>query len=158
MPEHICCPQCGNEELQITTETNTQTTGKNYSGGQGCLGYLIFGPLGLLCGMCGQGQKTTTTNTTYWICPKCGKKFRNPDELREVAENAEKASKILAVTAVISVILTIVSCAAEYIIPTILLFTIAVFSIVYGFIGWRNTKNFKEELDEIESGMNRFQK
>lgn len=36
----ICCPQCGNSELQVTNEINTETKGKNYSSGKGCLGYL----------------------------------------------------------------------------------------------------------------------
>ena len=83
MNNHFCCPQCGQKKLQVTTESNTQTSGKNYSGGQGCLGYLLFGPLGLLCGLCGQGQTTTTTHTTFWYCPDCGHKFEHPDSLRK---------------------------------------------------------------------------
>lgn len=81
------CPECGSEELQIVRDTNVKTTGKNYSGGQGCLGFLMFGPLGLLCGNCGQGQKTQVQQKTHWVCSKCGHKFRDPEEWRnEVKE------------------------------------------------------------------------
>ena len=82
---NLCCPHCGNKNIQVTTETNVSTTGKNYSGGKGCLGFLMFGPLGLLCGSCGGGQKTTSTSTTYWVCPNCGHKFESPTDLREKA-------------------------------------------------------------------------
>ncbi len=94
MAQNFCCPQCGNKDLQVTTETHTQTTGSNYSGGKGCLGFLLFGPLGLLCGSCGQGQTTTTTNHTYWICPKCGKKFTHPDELRQKIDALQSQSSV----------------------------------------------------------------
>ncbi len=97
MPQKLCCPQCGNEELQVINETNVQTTGKNYSAGKGCLGYLLLGPFGLLCGSCGQGQQTHTTNTTYWVCPKCGKKFRNPEQHRAQARSCKKASIVFGV-------------------------------------------------------------
>ena len=81
------CRECGSEDLQIVRDTNVKTTGKNYSGGQGCLGFLMFGPLGLLCGNCGQGQQTQVQQKTYWVCSKCGHKFRDPEEWRkEVTE------------------------------------------------------------------------
>lgn len=93
---NFCCPHCGNPQLQVFNETNTQTTGKGYSSGKGCLGYLLLGPLGLLCGSCGSGQKTTTTNTTYWICPKCGNRFRAPDDIRkEISTNNHKFVAIM---------------------------------------------------------------
>lgn len=97
MPQKLCCPQCGHEELQVVNESNVHTTGKNYSAGKGCLGYLLLGPLGLLCGSCGQGKKTQTTNTTYWVCPKCGKKFRNPEEHRNHARANKNASIVLGI-------------------------------------------------------------
>lgn len=87
MARRMRCPECGSEDLQIVRDTDVKTTGKNYSGGQGCLGFLMFGPLGLLCGNCGQGQKTQVLQKTYWVCSKCGHKFRDPEEWRkEVTE------------------------------------------------------------------------
>ena len=66
------CPNCGSERCQLVTETNTY--GKDYSAGKGCLGWLMFGPIGALCGACGKGKQTVTT--TYWICHDCGYKFK----------------------------------------------------------------------------------
>lgn len=90
MARRMRCPECGSEDLQIVRDTDVKTTGKNYSGGQGCLGFLMFGPLGLLCGNCGQGQKTQVLQKTYWVCSKCGHKFRDPEEWRqEVNQNRQ---------------------------------------------------------------------
>ena len=87
MARRMRCRECGSENLQSFRDTNVKTTGKNYSGGQGCLGFLLFGPLGLLCGNCGQGQQTQVQQKTYWVCSKCGHKFRDPEEWRkEVTE------------------------------------------------------------------------
>lgn len=48
---------------------------KGYGLGKGCCGYIVFGPLGLLCGLCGMGEGKKS-NKAYWICNECGKKFR----------------------------------------------------------------------------------
>lgn len=66
------CPRCQNENLQIITETSTK--GKDVSAGKSCCGYILLGPIGILCGMCGKGKQMKTT--TYWICPMCGNKFK----------------------------------------------------------------------------------
>ena len=105
MNSGLCCPDCGNRDLQVTTETRTQTTGSDFSVGKGCLGYLLFGPLGILCGACGQGKQTTTTNTTYWVCPKCGKKFRNPEDMRRELENQKKTIPIMVIFGIIFTVL-----------------------------------------------------
>lgn len=66
------CPRCGNGNCQIITET--KTTGKDYSAGNGCCGFLLFGPIGMLCGLFADGKKTTSVN--YWVCQSCGNKFK----------------------------------------------------------------------------------
>ena len=66
------CPKCGNDYCQIINETNT--TGKDFSAGKGCCGAILFGPIGVLCGACGEGRKVNTK--TYWICNDCGHKFK----------------------------------------------------------------------------------
>lgn len=68
----LVCPRCGNKDLQMVTQSNVHTEGKDFSAGKGCLGFLLLGPLGLLCGMCGKGRQVGTTNIVSWICPKCG--------------------------------------------------------------------------------------
>ncbi len=66
------CPKCGYPNLQPVTTTTT--SGKDFSGGKACCGYILTGPIGLLCGFCGEGK--TTKSTTYWMCPNCGHKFK----------------------------------------------------------------------------------
>lgn len=89
---HMRCPECENEQLQLLNDTTTTVTGNNYSGGKGCLGYLMFGPLGLLCGSCGQGQKVQAKTKKYWVCSKCGHRFRDPDEWRTEVKQLRTSS------------------------------------------------------------------
>lgn len=159
MYNRLCCPQCGNEDLQAVTETNTLTTGKNYSAGQGCLGFLLLGPLGLLCGSCGQHQKTTTVNNTYWVCPKCGKKFRNPDDLRhQINENKKfiPIAFILDIIATLCLIFIFIACEMD--IPQALLIGFVVFAVLFCMIVFAKQviKKQEKELKEIEDGMKKF--
>lgn len=63
------CPQCGSENIQYAT--------RSYGGGaslsKSCCGYILLGPLGLLCGMCNTGVETEE----FWICKNCGYQFSN---------------------------------------------------------------------------------
>ena len=67
------CPRCGSETCQIITESQMKTKGFGF--GKGCCGYLLVGPIGWLCGLCGMGEFKTTTRH-FWICNHCGNKFR----------------------------------------------------------------------------------
>ena len=67
------CPNCGGEHCQVVTEVNSYTQG--FGVGKGCCGYICFGPIGLLCGLCGMGEGSSTS-VTYWICQDCGRKFK----------------------------------------------------------------------------------
>lgn len=66
------CPKCGYPNCQIINESTT--TGGDYGVLSGICGYIIMGPVGLLCGLCGADSKTKTR--AYWVCPSCGKKFK----------------------------------------------------------------------------------
>ncbi len=66
------CPSCGSEYCHIIEETETHT--KGYGLLKGCCGYIILGPIGWLCGLCGMG-KGHTRSKAYWVCDHCGKKF-----------------------------------------------------------------------------------
>ena len=66
------CPKCGNDNCTIINETTS--TGKDYYAGKGCIGALILGPIGLLCGTCGKGRKIMNQN--YWVCNNCGYKWK----------------------------------------------------------------------------------
>ena len=64
------CPKCGSE--------NTQYVAVHHSGSSGsftdaCCGMMIFGPIGILCGLCGACPGFTDD---YWVCHSCGKKFQ----------------------------------------------------------------------------------
>lgn len=84
------CPRCGSSNVQITTETTT--SGSNFSAGKGCLGYLLLGPLGLLCGACGSGQ--TTNSKTMWVCRSCGEKFRRVQDIEKDIETSKNMGKV----------------------------------------------------------------
>ena len=77
----MICPKCGSANVQFSTKVS----GHGYSGADGCCGFLIFGPLGLLCGSCGSGIKTEE----FWICNECGNKFSNSAGRKAVARQAE---------------------------------------------------------------------
>lgn len=66
------CMRCGGENCQIINKTTTK--GKDFSASKGCCGLMLLGPIGLLCGVCGKGKQTNTTN--YWVCNNCGNKWR----------------------------------------------------------------------------------
>ena len=68
----VTCPRCGGRDCQPINEQ--YTSGGGYDAGNGCCGYLLLGPIGLLCGAC--GSETKTTNVLYWVCKNCGHKFR----------------------------------------------------------------------------------
>ena len=168
MSDYICCPQCGNKDYQVTTETTTttNTTGSGYSGGKGCLGYLMFGPLGLLCGSCGKSQSTTTTiSKSFLICSKCGKKFRNPNELEEEIEKLKATSQLmLKIMLVLAAILAIIFFAifAEADIGIAFLISLLLLSI-FGLVGFASKKvndsiisKKEDELQSLESAMRRF--
>jgi hypothetical protein len=66
------CPKCGSENCQIITDMHTE--GKDFSASKGCCGWLLAGPIGVLCGFCTDGKRTYTDS--YWVCNSCGKKWK----------------------------------------------------------------------------------
>lgn len=66
------CAKCGENNSQIINEVHT--TGKDFKASNSCCGYILLGPLGLLCGACGKGRQTH--NTQYWVCNNCGNKWK----------------------------------------------------------------------------------
>lgn len=66
------CKRCGSDNCVVINEVHT--SGKDYDAGKGCCGAILFGPLGILCGAC--GEERTIKNVHYWVCNNCGFKFR----------------------------------------------------------------------------------
>ncbi len=158
----FCCPNCGHKDLQVINETSSQTSGGGYSAGKGCLGYLLLGPLGLLCGSCGQSQTTTTTNRTYWVCPKCGKKFRSPDELRQKIASLQSSvlGIMCAIGGVLALILFCLFAEADIQIALFLgLFAFGIFALM-GFLAQKANESASEKLEtelrELEANMRKF--
>lgn len=67
----MVCPKCGNNYCKITS--TTKVTGKDYSIGKGIVGELLFGASGFACGF---SDSRNTEVSVYWICTKCGFKFK----------------------------------------------------------------------------------
>lgn len=67
----VHCPKCGGTHCNMMVKTKTDHT--PFGIGNACCGYILFGPIGFLCGACGMG--TSTETETYWYCEDCGKKF-----------------------------------------------------------------------------------
>lgn len=65
----MACPKCGSENVQVVTESKS----KGFGAGKGCLGALILGPIGFLCGLCGMGK---SKSNSYRMCIDCGRKFK----------------------------------------------------------------------------------
>ncbi len=73
----MICPRCGSGDLQTVSEFESTTDVKGYGCCKGLIGYLILGPIGWICGLCGMGEgRTRTRTTTLWMCKGCGNKFR----------------------------------------------------------------------------------
>ena len=62
------CPKCGSTNIQVVSHTET----KGFGCGKGCLGALLLGPFGWLCGLCGMGKGKSKI---LRVCAACGKKF-----------------------------------------------------------------------------------
>lgn len=79
-PKKLRCPKCKSERLISTTDTIVNDNSKGYGGGLGCLGFLLMGPLGLLCGLCGKKRDISVENLHYFICQDCGHEFLAHDD------------------------------------------------------------------------------
>lgn len=62
----VRCPNCSSSNIFfVTRETNS-----GYDGSNACCGAILFGPLGLLCGLTGKKESETIRK-----CGNCGKEF-----------------------------------------------------------------------------------
>jgi len=66
------CPNCQSENVHLVREVDTTT--KGYGAGEGCCGYILFGPIGLLCGLCGAGG-SRSRQRHYYECDNCHSRF-----------------------------------------------------------------------------------
>ena len=80
-PGELYCPICRLNKLQAIVESSVEGKGGGYGIGKGCIGYLLLGPLGLLCGGIGSKSKIETKHKNFFMCMSCGKKFREITQL-----------------------------------------------------------------------------
>lgn len=66
------CPNCGSENVNLISNT----TNRGFRGSDACCGYMLMGPLGILCGSFGSGQKKTNE---FWVCNSCGSRFQDKE-------------------------------------------------------------------------------
>jgi len=65
------CPKCGYDYCGMLSEA--KTTGTDYSICKGLLGEALFGTSGFLCGM---SDSRDIKVEAYWVCKRCGYKFK----------------------------------------------------------------------------------
>lgn len=66
------CPSCGSENVNLISNT----TNRGFRGSDACCGYMLMGPLGILCGSFGSGKKKTNE---FWVCNNCGSRFQDKE-------------------------------------------------------------------------------
>lgn len=64
--EKVRCPRCGSSDVRFVTKE----VGSDVDAGNACCGYILFGPLGLLCGFTGDRKSITVRK-----CMHCGHEF-----------------------------------------------------------------------------------
>lgn len=64
------CPVCGSSNTTVLTREDRRGFGICNS----ILGYICFGPFGLLCGLCGMGETQSVSYTLH--CGSCGRNTR----------------------------------------------------------------------------------
>lgn len=75
------CPNCGSERVHYTVHSTSQ--GASLS--NGCCGYILLGPIGLLCSLFGSG----TSTQKFWVCDGCGNEFQAQEAAK--TEKADRA-------------------------------------------------------------------
>ena len=144
----VYCPKCKSQKLQTVIESKTEGKGGGYGTGKGCLGWLLLGPLGLLCGICGSETKIMTTNKTLFMCMDCGNKFREANELAEEKSKTSVKSFIGGPVAIVLAIVFLLSKGAFL----LGLFVIAIgcLAIWFGFDEQKASEEIKNKKYEAE--------
>lgn len=62
----VSCPRCGSINIHFISKQ----VGSDFDATYGCCGFLLFGPLGILCGLFSDKETVTTRK-----CMKCGHEF-----------------------------------------------------------------------------------
>ena len=88
----MSCPKCNSKDIYPISETETKVKGGGYGIGKGICGWIILGPIGLLCGAFGSKPKLDSKTRTFWVCKNCSNKFRSAEDIAEEQEQEGLAS------------------------------------------------------------------
>lgn len=136
----LCCPRCGNKDLQVTTELGGIVSGGVYNSGK-------FGGI------------SVASNDTYWICRNCGKKFKNPDGIREDVKAFKRFANVFDVFGIVGgfVMFVLLLILGEIIWAFVAdVITLGIFLLIgIPFKIWASRS--EKSLYELEEGMGRFQ-
>ena len=87
------CPICGSENCQIITSMHTE--GKDFSASKGCCGWLLAGPVGVLCGFAQRESKHIQSLTGCAIhAGRNGKYKQNGSDLDVIHEDVQKILRV----------------------------------------------------------------
>lgn len=148
--QNICCPKCGNRNLQVTTDRDW---------GAAALG----GVVGTATGGLGSGLLNAASNLqqqTFFVCPNCGNRFRRPEELMQEAKMYGKRSNVISIICGIMLALCLllmivgINISSTFIIVFSCI-TAAIFVLCIVFMRAKANKP-KKELEEITQGMRRY--
>lgn len=159
----IHCPRCRSDDLIQSVDNSTEfhSEHKGYSGAQGCLGYLLFGPLGLLCGAFDNKSSADMTqeSTLHWTCRSCGARFTDInnicDEIDETEEEIVRMKKKLIASSMICAVLAVLLSVGSALLGSLFLgIFISLFIIVYLIINLIysliDISEYKKYLDALE--------
>ena len=74
------CPICGSENIVEIDYQKTNTEHNKYDDTMGCLGFMIYGWVGLLLGL-NNSSRTYTTKRIGYKCKECGSKLKKRNKL-----------------------------------------------------------------------------
>lgn len=148
--QNICCPKCGNRNLQVTTDRDWGSAA-------------IGGVVGTAVGGLGSGMINAASNLkqqTFFVCPDCSHRFRSPQELEEEAQIYGKRSKVISIVCVLMLALCtlLLIIGIKFGVVFINVFSVicaALFVLCMVFMNAKANKP-KKALQEITEGMRRF--
>lgn len=134
----IHCPQCKSEKILALPQTDIKG---GYRIGRGCLGYLLLGPLGFLCGALGKKSKISAVNSTAFVCQECGFKFLNVEDTVAMIKKDKMETLILGIIAGFGTIMMFQA-------GEILLSLVGIMIAIGAFIEYKNQKILLDGLEE----------
>ena len=147
--KQLVCPCCGSTDLAMATDRDIAGAVAN-----GAVAFAVGGALGGI-----SSAASNLKQQTFWVCKKCGNRFRNPKELKAEADMYQKRFKALmifgGIVAVICLIASIAIFSTTAVVGVLFLLFAAFFSLTPLILRKKANDRYRE-LKEIEDGMRQF--